>query len=368
MILMEKSSQKIVITGGQGYVGSILMPYLSEHGYQVACYDTGFFKDCFFRVPPPEIVVRKDARDLGEKDFQGAAAVVHLAGISNDPVGTLSPAKVYDPTRHYAKAIAQICKRNGIKFIFASSCSIYGKATSDVVNENSVPAPQTGYSLNKLEIEQDLALLAGEGFSPIALRFATAYGYSPRLRLDLYINMMVAMAVAKKEVILNSDGQAWRPNVHVLDMCKAILCAIKSDKITNVLTVLNVGADEENYKILDVANAIVSRVEGAKLSFLNTKKNAAGDSDLELIRDRKVKHAAADTRSYKVDFSRVRNFLPEFKCEWTIQRGIDELIDVFQKTGFSQKEFADIKFYRLQKMEDLWKRGLISDDFRWVNY
>ena len=355
-------SKKVIITGGLGYLGTVLAPWLRERGYDCTVYDAGFFKDCLAYPYDDQGVVFKDARDISEKDLEGASAVVHFAGISNDPVGNLSPGMVYDPTRQYARQIAIHCKNLGVRFVFASSCSIYGIASEAIVSEDSKPNPQTGYSLNKLQVEEDLAEIAGPGFHPIALRFATAFGMSARVRLELYIPMMVAMALVKKEIVLNSDGQAWRPNVHVEDICEAVTRAIEHEGQRGKLLILNVGENDQNHKVIDVAHTIAAQIKGTKVNFLSQSKAAA--EELELFRDRKLKNAGADTRSYRVNFDRVHQIFQGFKCKWTVDAGIDQLAKAMREIKFSDRDLKNINYYRLQKMEFLWKSGIIGDDFR----
>src|SRR3989344_4131892 len=221
------SKKKVIITGSLGYVGSVLAPYLLERGYEVRGFDTGFFKDALLYPAPEYETIIKDARDITKADLSGYDALVHLAAISNDPFGSMSEEEVYGPTKAYARMLASFCKDLGMDFIFASSCSIYGAGTGELTDEDGPVAPLTPYSRNKLAIEKDLAGLADDSFSPIALRFATPYGLSPRIRLDLVINMLIGMAVAKHSVVLNSDGSAWRPFIHVEDMARAIEAALE---------------------------------------------------------------------------------------------------------------------------------------------
>ena len=236
--------ERILITGSLGYFGSVLSKYLSENGYKCIGYDIGFFQDILLYPPTQTKTVIKDVREMVESDFQNIDAVVHLAGISNDPVGDLEAETVYDPTRIYSLKIAQLCKKLGIRFIFASSCSIYGIGRDGLLDESSKVYPQTGYSLNKLQIEEDLHSISDQSFSPIALRFATIFGPSPRIRFDVVVNMLVGMAVSDGVMVLNSDGQAWRPNLHILDACEAVRCAIDLKYTGRELLVLNVGTVE----------------------------------------------------------------------------------------------------------------------------
>jgi nucleoside-diphosphate-sugar epimerase len=304
----------------------------------------------------------RDARDIEEKDLNGIDALVHLAGISNDPFGNLDPAKVYDPTRAYSLKIAQLCKRKGVRFIFASSCSVYGIGQADLVDETSPTLPQTPYSLNKLQIEQDLATICDRNFSPIALRFATAFGMSPRLRFDLVTNMLTGMALTTGRIVLNSDGTPWRPNVHVLDICQAVKCAIASEYNDGKLLVLNVGDEDNNLQVIDIARAVQASLPGCELKFL--KDNP--DLDKEgLVRDRKVK-GGVDNRTYKVSFAKLRRTFPGFKSGWPVRKGIEDMVESLKAINFTEVQFKNKNFYRLQKIESLYQSHQLSEDLRWV--
>ena len=314
------------MTGSLGYLGSVMTGYLEQNGFDCVGYDTGFFRDCLFYDPPATKTLFRDARDMEDADLKGIDAVVHLAGISNDPFGNLDAAKVYDPTRAYARKIAEFCKRAGVKFIFASSCSVYGIGGAGLVDESSPPVPQTPYSLNKLQMEQDLQALCDKNFSPIALRFATAFGLSPRIRFDLVTNMLTGMAFTTGKIILNSDGTPWRPNVHVLDICKSIKFAIDSDYNEGTLLVLNVGDEENNLQVIDIARSVQAQLPGCELKFL--AQNPELDKE-GLVRDRKVKQGV-DTRTYRVSFEKIREVFPGFKCDWSVASGVKDMVVGFK--------------------------------------
>lgn len=226
--------KKLLITGCGGYLGSYLIPHiLKKNKYEIKAFDIGFFKECnlYDNKIYQEKIVFKDARDINTKDIDECNVIIHLAGISNDPLNNLSSESVYDPTRKYALDIAKKCKEFGKRFIFASSCSVYGAASSnDFLTEISETNPQTGYSLNKLQIEEDLKKIADDNFFPICLRFATVFGVSSRIRFDVVINMFLAMAITQQEIKLNSDGEAWRPNLYIEDACEAILHFVEYEK------------------------------------------------------------------------------------------------------------------------------------------
>jgi len=354
--------KRVLVTGSSGYLGSVLTGYLENNRFECVGYDTGFFRDCIFSTPPATKTLLQDARDIGPADLKGIYAVVHLAGISNDPFGNLDAAKVYDPTRIYARKIAEMCKQAGIKFIFASSCSVYGIGGDGLVDENSPAQPQTPYSLNKLQVEQDLAALADKSFSPIALRFATAFGLSPRIRFDLVTNMLAGMAFTTGKIILNSDGTPWRPNVHVLDICKSVRCAIDFDHHDGTLLVLNVGDEANNLQVIDIARAVQAEVPGCELKFLS--QNPELDKE-GLVRDRKVK-GGVDTRTYRVSFEKIRRTFPGFKCDWNVPAGVKDMVAGFKAQNLTAEVFKNKNFYRLQKIEHLYQNHYLSPDLRWL--
>lgn len=354
--------KRILVTGSLGYLGSVLTKQLDEKGYKVIGYDANFFKDSILFQPSPIETYFRDARSITEKDIENVDAVVHLAGISNDPVGKLDPALVYDPTRTYSLNIAKICKKLGVKFIFASSCSIYGLGEQDLLNETSVTHPQTFYSLNKLQIETDLQSISDDKFSPIALRFATVFGASPRIRFDVVVNMLTGMAVSNNAIVLNSNGLSWRPNLHILDACEAIRSAIELENNTGELLILNVGSDQNNLQVIEIAKKIQKIVPNCKLEFLSNNP----DLDKEgLIRDRKIKDGG-DTRTYKVSFEKIKNVMPDFKCKWDVERGIIDMIEIFKAIPLSTELFKSRGFYRLQQLEFLHASGYVSDDLLWI--
>jgi nucleoside-diphosphate-sugar epimerase len=353
--------KKILITGSLGYIGSVLTTYLKENGYDCYGYDIGYFRECNLGETDDSNTIVDDVQNCSEKNIRKMDVVIHLAGISNDPLGNLTPEKVYDPTREYTKKIAKLCKKNNIKFIFPSSCSVYGIGNNNMLNENSQTNPQTPYSLNKIEIENDLKQMSDNDFHPTMLRLATVFGISPRIRFDIVINMLVGMAFTTKKIILNSDGMSWRPNVHISDVCNAFRSAIENEKMNEPL-VLNIGSNRSNFRIIDLANLIKNNIEGCTINFL--KSNPELDKS-ELIRDRKI-NDGVDKRTYKVDFTKVEVDYKQFKCKISVEDGIKNIVEYFKKINLTENQFKNKKFYRLQKLEELYEGKKINDELKWI--
>jgi len=281
--------------------------------------------------------------------------VIQLAGISNDPFGNLDPAEIYNPTREYALQIARFCKKLGVRYIFPSSCSVYGIGKG-ALDEDGPTNPQTQYSLNKIQIEEGLAELADTNFSPIALRLATVFGCSPRIRLDVVINMLCGMAVAQRKVILNSNGEAWRPHLYIKDVCEAFRCCVEWNYDEGKLLVMNVGHNDNNWRIIDIARLVIQEVEGSKLEFLNQKSNNEPNG---LVEDSKIQDGV-DKRTYKVNFDRIHKQLPNFSAKWDVESGVKQLLQDLQRFNLDEVKFKQREFYRLQQLDHLHRTGQIS--------
>jgi len=354
--------KNLLIVGSQGYLGSRLTEYLKSRGYSCSAIDTGFFKEGMLTTPDFVDTVNKDARLLVEDDLEGFDALILLAGISNDPFGNISSEKIYNPTRDYALRIASMCKKLRIQFIYPSSCSVYGAAKDDFLTEESQTNPQTPYSINKLQVEEGLSLMADESFTPIALRFGTVYGISPRIRFDVVINMLCGLALTTKKVTLNSNGKAWRPHLHIDDACQSFRRCLDWNPNLGELVILNVGQNEDNYQVIDIANIIHSNVESSELSYLDGGGEINGN---DLVKDRKIQDGV-DTRSYKVLFDKITKILPGFECKWTVEKGIKNLLRELSKIGLDTNSFNKREFYRLQQIEFLHNSQQINDDLFWI--
>ena len=349
----------VLIIGSQGYLGSRMQEYLTEHGHTTTGIDVGFFKDGVFYPTQYETMTEGEARTVTAAMIEPYDAVVMLAGISNDPFGNLDYRQIYDPTRHYTIEVAKICKLLGKRFVFPSSCSVYGDV-SGFLDEDSPTNPLTPYSLNKLQIENDLAELAGDDFSPIALRFGTVYGPSPRIRFDLVINMLCGMALTRGKLILNSDGQAWRPHLYIDDAMLAVERSISWEFVPPGLHLLNVGSNENNLQIIDVAKIICRQVPGVELNIMGS------DTDVDdLIRDRKIQDKV-DKRSYRVNFERIHSTLPGFKGCTTIEYGVAALLKCLRDHELADPVFTQREFYRLQQLEHLHAIGKVDNDLNWI--
>lgn len=360
---MIKPKQKLLVTGALGYIGSVLVNYLQQRNCDVTTLDTGFFEDCLLS---PEIsrgnFWRMDMRDLSAERIAEFDAIIHLAGISNDPFGDLMPQQVYDSSTDYSVQLATWCKTQQKKFVFASSCSIYGKAMAPVTTEQTEPNPQTFYSLNKLQIEQQVSALADQQFQPVLLRLATLYGPSPRMRFDIVVNMLTAMAATSGAIVLNSDGRANRPFLHIEDACQAFYCALNIEAKGSSAIILNVGQDEENFSIRQVAELICKSHGDCELKSLVSVENA---DDQELFKDRKLQDGV-DSRDYKVSFAKIKEQMPEFKPQWTLESGIRQLFSYYTDIGLTDSSFKSADFFRLQTMESLYKSGRINAELKWA--
>ncbi|MEH2127146.1 NAD-dependent epimerase/dehydratase family protein [Nostoc sp.] len=338
---------KILVTGTEGYIGSLLAPLLIQEGHEVIGLDTGFYKVgwLYNGTKVTAKTLNKDIRHITTEDLQGIEAVVHMAELSNDPLGQLAPDITYDINHKGSVHIAKLAKAAGIqRFVYTSSCSVYGFATEDYVSEESTINPQTAYAKCKALVEQDVKLLADDGFSPTFLRNATAYGASPRMRFDIVLNNLAGWAWTIKEIKMNSDGTPWRPLVHLLDICKAIICTLEAPRDVIHNQIFNVGDTNSNYQVKQIAQIVADVFTDCQLSF--------GKHD-------------PDNRSYRVLFNKINQKLPGFKCEWDAQRGAQQLYNIFQQIDMNRGTFESRGFTRLKQLEYLIGTQQIDRDFFW---
>ena len=342
---------RIFVTGNLGYIGSVMTPMLAEAGYDVWGLDTGYYTECILGERPDARVSRQlttDIRRLEKIDLAGVDAVVHLAALSNDPTGELNPTLTEDINTNGSMRLAELAQSAGVqRFIFASSCSIYGQSEEAALTEESPFAPQTAYARSKVDAERYLSRLASAHFSPVYLRNATAYGLSPRLRLDLAVNNLTGWGCTTGQVKLQSDGRAWRPMVHITDICRAVLATLAAPTSTIHNEAFNIGSEQENYQIRDIANLVAQVVPHCTVTF--------------------AEGASADNRTYNVSFAKVRRLLPGFMPRWTVGQGIAELHAAFQQCSFTHNDFESRLFTRLKQLQYLQATQQVDDKLYWNN-
>jgi len=340
---------KVLVTGYNGYVGTVMTPMLLAAGHNVVGLDTNLYQGSTFgeeKIIENVPSIDKDIRDIDISDLGGFEAIIHLAGLSNDPLGDLNPDLTYQINHLASVKLAQLAKEAGIsRFIFASSCSNYGAAGDDFLTEDAQFNPVTPYGISKVRVEQDVSKMADDDFSPTFLRSGTAYGVSPRLRFDLVLNNLVAWAYTTGNVLLKSDGTPWRPLVHIEDMSRAFLSVLNAPRELVHNEAFNVGRTEENYRVKDMAQIVIDTVPGSKLEF-------ASD-------------AGPDTRNYRVNCDKIATTLTEFKPQWTVQKGAQELYDAYRKVGLQTDEFEGNRYRRIHHIKYLISIGHLSDDLRW---
>ena len=338
---------KVIVTGSDGYLGSLLAPCLLNRGHEVVGIDTGFYKEgTLYRSGPiAPMTLVKDLRHVEASDFKGADAIVHMAELSNDPAGQLAPKITYEINHLGSVRLAELARRAGVsRFVYMSSCSVYGVGDSDFVDEQSPVNPQTAYAVCKTLVERDLVPMADDNFSPTFMRNATAYGASPRMRFDIVLNNLAGLAWTTKEIRLTSDGTPWRPLVHGLDIARAIIAVLDAPRELVHNQIFNVGDTSHNYRVKEIAEIVAETFPGCRLVF-----GASG----------------ADNRSYRVSFEKIRKRLPNFKCEWDARRGARQLYDLFRKIDMTAETFQNRTFTRLKQLEYLIRTSQIDDHFFW---
>jgi nucleoside-diphosphate-sugar epimerase len=338
---------KIVLTGCDGYLGSLLGPELLRKGHEVTGIDTGFYREgTLYRTGgTAPLTMSKDLRQIAPEDLRGAEAVVHLAELSNDPLGQLAPNITYDINHKGSIRLAEIARKAGVRrFVYTSSCSVYGVAESDFVDETSPVNPQTAYAICKTLVERDLKPMAGDQFSPTFLRNSTAYGASPHMRFDIVLNNLSGLAWTTKEIRMTSDGTPWRPLVHGLDICRAIVAVLEAPREAVHNEIFNVGDTKHNYRVKEIAEIVAEAFPGCRLSF---------------------GAPSPDNRSYRVSFEKIQKHLPGFQCVWDARRGARQLYELFKKIDMPSEVFQHRTFTRLKQLEYLIRTRQIDGSFFW---
>jgi nucleoside-diphosphate-sugar epimerase len=340
---------RVLVTGHLGYVGVIMTRVLRDAGHTVVGLDTGYYDGCDLSPVTLEVpVIKRDIRDVSGADLAGFDGIVHLAALSNDPLGHLNPELTYDINLHATLRLAQLAKQAGVaRFVFASSCSLYGASgTDDALDETAPTAPLTPYATSKIDSETELMALASDDFSPVFMRNATCYGASPRLRADVVVNNLVCWAVVTGKVRLQSDGRSWRPLLHVEDMSRAFAEVLTAPRDAIHNQAFNVGRNEENYLIRNVAEIVRETVPNCDVAF--------------------AEEASADPRSYRVDFTKLESALPGLEFSWTVRRGAQEVYEAVIDGGMTQEIFLGRRHIRLNQLQHLLDEGKLDDSLRWT--
>ncbi len=338
---------RILVTGHKGYIGTVMVPMLIAAGHAVVGLDSDLYRRCTFgrlSLDIPEIC--KDVRDVVPADLEGCDAVIHLAALSNDPLGDLDPALTYEINHRASVRLARVAKEAGIKrFLFSSSCSTYGASGDRLLDEQAEFHPVTPYGQSKVLVERDVALLADSEFSPTFLRNATAFGVSPRLRFDLVLNNLVAWAFTTGRVLIKSDGTPWRPLVHVEDISRAFLAVLHAPRDVVHNQAFNVGRTEDNYQIHELAEIVRQTVPGCQIEY--------------------AKDGGPDRRCYRVDCSKIRRTVPEFQPRWDARKGAEQLYRAYAEIGLCLEDFEGPRYKRIDHIKQLLARGELDSSLRW---
>lgn len=338
---------RVLITGHNGYIGSVLAPMVRAAGHDIVGLDSFLFEGGTFGRDGSQIdALRMDLRDVQLEDLRGFDAVMHLAALSNDPLGDVNPQVTYDINHLGSVRLARLAKEAGVqRLIFASSCSLYGVAGDEMLTEEAAFNPITPYGVSKVLFERDVSKLADDDFSPTFLRNSTAYGVSPRLRADVVVNNLVAIALTTGEVLIQSDGTPWRPLVHIEDIARAFLAVLHAPRELVHNEAFNVGRSEENYRVRDLGALVEQVVPGSKVRY--------------------AEGGGPDPRCYRVDCGKLVRTLPEYQPEWTVRHGMEQLRDAFQRNGLTREELLGDRYFRIKRIRALQSEGLLDASLRW---
>ncbi len=344
-----KKAATILVTGSSGYIGSLLVDLLKKAGYRVVGLDTGYFDNpaCQFKAgEQPNKFIKKDIRQIEKSDLENIDAICHLAAISNDPMGALNPELTYEINLRASEKLAKLAKEAGVKkFLFSSSCSVYGQAGNKDITEEDAVDPKTAYAVSKVEFEKILLKLADTEFCPIILRNSTAYGSSPKLRLDLVLNNLTANAFTSGKIKILSDGSPWRPMIHAEDIARLFVALLDAPRAMVCAQIINAGRNEENFRVKEIAEVVRKSVPQSQLSFSSTPDK--------------------DSRTYRVNFDKLKRLLPDFKFKWTLEAATKELLSDFKIQGLPKEVIEAKKFVRLTQLNQLIGEGKIDSELHW---